>query len=127
MKYKHTPQCQQAHTRYQVDKARYAARWPGYCHTCGGNGITCYTYDPSPAGVCLSSGWMIDCDPCPDCLERGICPRCGEEAWGDDDFDGEPVTCPHCGWQEDNPDCLPPEPECYCWQVWMQQEQVRIV
>ena len=119
MRYEHTAQCQRQHTFFQVERARYAGRWPRYCRTCNGEGFIWYTYDPSPAGVSLAPGSMEDCDPCPDCVEKGICPRCGEQVWTEEAWDDtEPVVCPLCGWDETKPDSLPPEGECYCWVEW---------
>ena len=119
MRHEHNAQCQRQHTFFQVERARYAGRWPRYCRTCNGEGFTWYTYDPSPAGVSLAPGSMEDCDPCPDCVEKGICPRCGEQVWTEEAWDDtEPVVCPLCGWDETKPDSLPPEGECYCWVEW---------
>ena len=115
MRHEHTAQCQRQHVLLQVERAQYAARWPNHCRKCHGEGFTWYTYDPSPAGVALSPGYLEDYDPCPDCVEKGICPRCGEQVWTAESWDsGDPVICPRCGWEEAKPDSMPPEAECYC-------------
>ena len=127
MKHEHTDQCQRQHTFAKVERARYTARWPRYCHTCKGEGALYYTYDPSPAGVSLAPGSMEDCDPCPDCVERGICPRCGEQVWDDDSWDmfpSTPLVCGLCGWNEHKSNGLPPEGECCCWAEWERKELV---
>jgi len=129
MRHEHTDQCKKQHVDLQVERARYAAKWPNYCRKCHGEGFTWYTYDPSPAGVSLSPGSMEDCDPCPDCIEKGLCPRCGQKVWdGIDDWENnEPVMCPLCGWDESEPDSMPPEPECYCWVGWEKQELAEMI
>ncbi len=113
--FEHTEGCKQTHEEHLARRGAYISLWSNYCRTCCGAGNTCWTEDPSPAGISLSSGSLVFCDPCPDCLERGICPRCGQQVWDSNDFTGDPVACPECGWREESPDCLPPEPECRCW------------
>jgi hypothetical protein len=58
---------------------------------------------------------MYDFDTCPDCIDHGICPRCGKQAWDHDGNDDGESPCPHCQWDPKNPDSCPPEPECGCW------------
>jgi len=113
----HTPECKADQAKYEEAVALYVARWPNYCRKCDGRGGTYYQYDPSPAGISLSPGYMTDFDPCPDCMEHGKCPRCGNIVWTDDDFDGDPVTCHVCGWNEESPDAAPEPPECECWDI----------
>ena len=113
----HTPDCDEQQARYEQDIAAYVSKWPDYCQKCGGAGYTYYEYDPSPAGVALSPGTMTDADPCPDCIEKGKCPRCGKVVFSIEDWDdGEPVICPECGWNEEKPDIAPEQPECWCWE-----------
>ena len=114
---KHTESCQQAHAQAEATRAAYAAKWPNHCPTCEGHGGHWYSFDPSPSGISLAAGTMEDFDACPDCLEKGVCPRCGQEVWTADDWDGNPVTCPLCGWDEASPDGMPPEAECWCWEA----------
>lgn len=97
-----------------------------------------YYYDPSPAGVSLGGGWMEDADPCPDCIEQGLCPRCGRKCSFEPAGDNDTLSCPHCEWdsqqaenhnawvslapQDMQEQCLgafdlhaiPNEPECFC-------------
>lgn len=57
------------------------------CTRCNGTGWLFYEDSPSPAGVSLAPGAMSFADPCPDCLEQGICPACGNplgEPYNDD-------------------------------------------
>jgi hypothetical protein len=61
---------------------------------------------------------MVDFDPCPVCIEQGVCPRCAhaftEAEWT---FDGDETPCPNCGWNwRHNPDdAYPEQPECHCY------------
>jgi len=103
--------------------ASYEASWPKYCRDCHGWGGKTSYYDPSPAGVGLSPGSMADFDPCPTCVEQGICPRCGEESAdlvAADEY-SDKFACELCGWDElNNNECIPesdPYPlECDCWE-----------
>ena len=49
------------------------------CETCEGRGWVSVRFDPSPAGVALSPGWMEDVEPCPDCNPNGTDPE--EPEW----------------------------------------------
>lgn len=108
-------------------QARWQARWPNSCSHCEGNGGFYSSYDPSPSGVSLSPGSIMDWDPCPDCTEKGICPRCGNDlpliAYKDDETGEWAVDpdetdankpCLRCGWNPNAPDFCPPEMECWC-------------
>lgn len=64
------------------------------CQRCNGTGWLFYEDDPSPAGVSLSPGMMTFIDPCPDCMEKGICPKCGG-VLGEADDDGN-CKCTAC-------------------------------
>jgi hypothetical protein len=77
----HTKSCIELGISLACARAAYAEQWPNYCRTCEGYGGFVSTYDPSPAGVSLSPGWMEDFDPCT-CQTDGDwweakCPRCG--------------------------------------------------
>ena len=114
-----TDECKARQAQWEKEIAAYTAKWPHYCRTCNGAGGHWYEYDPSPAGVSLAPGTMTDYDPCPDCIEHGKCPRCANEVWTEEDWDdGGPVTCPECGWKEDEPEiyAAPERPECFCWE-----------
>ena len=112
-----TDQCKAQQARWKIVTAEYETAWPSYCRKCDGQGGHGYYYDPSPAGVSLSSGQMFDYDPCPECVEKGICPRCGNQVWTEDDFGSDLVTCSACGWKEEDPDAAPEQPECWCWEI----------
>lgn len=109
----HSEQCKQATADREVARARWVAEWPNYCRTCDGWGGAASSYDPSPAGVCLSSGSMEDWDSCPACTDNGICSRCGAESPIDEDAVEAPA-CAKCG--ADGTDGMPPPYEdCGCW------------
>lgn len=88
-------------------------KWPNYCTRCGGWGGFWSQYDPSPAGVSLSPGSMVDFDPC-GCSEQARCPRCGSSNTIDYEDDDQP--CSVCGWNwgKGDDDGMPPDPECVC-------------
>jgi hypothetical protein len=66
----HDEACLQAFAEYEHKKSEYESRWPNYCRNCNGDGGFYSTYDPSPAGVSLGSGFMVDFDTCPSALTR---------------------------------------------------------
>ena len=74
----------------------YAAKWPGVCRKCNGYGYMESRYDPSPAGVSLAPGYMVEAEPCEACVCEGHCPRCGAP-WPDDGDDEYVGPCASCG------------------------------
>ena len=112
----HTESCKKFRLAYDQRKLNYEAHWGNsYCKTCHGWGYTSYTFDPSPAGVSLGSGFMVETEPCSICSELGICPRCGKST-----LDEEDGNCHSCGWQYEavGSEGLDPEPECECEYIW---------
>jgi hypothetical protein len=111
----HTEQCLRDAEHFSEMLEKYETEFPNYCRHCSGWGMFYSYYDPSPSGVGLGIGHMIDSDPCPKCMEKGNCPRCGhhheDEDWGSE----FPTRCELCGWGEDDNDGIPEPPECYCW------------
>jgi hypothetical protein len=105
----HTKECERQMAERLAACKEWIKLWPNFCKTCGGAGAIYSMYDPSPTGVSLGSGSMVDVDICSDCAEKGICSRCGEQAW---DSDNVEYPCLKCGW--DGKESMPPEPECYC-------------
>lgn len=94
----HTPGCQE---RYQK-RSNWIAQWPCYCKACDGMGMKEW-YD-------VETGY--DGEPCPNCMEKDKCPRCGEMFLSSED---EEVPCSHCGWNwGSNMDDYCPEWECWC-------------
>lgn len=96
----------------------YIARYPGYCRACDGWGGDFYDYSPAPG-----PGSIQMADPCPHCVEKGRCPRCGAQSYalgwlfdsetgrifadGLYDDHGQPAPCVVCGWK-DGDDGRPP-------------------
>jgi len=80
----------------------YLAQWPHHCHACQGEGGTTYYGEDQPEFVL-----------CHECVERGLCPRCGRETINDDA--DEP--CRVCSWDPlgvTSDDIAPPE-RLECW------------
>ena len=90
--------CLERKKKHEQAIADYKSAWPNFCRKCNGWGGHAYDYDPSPAGVCLAPGTMTDFDPCPHCIEKGICPRCGGVNPDPEAFCDEDYACIHCGW-----------------------------
>jgi hypothetical protein len=116
----HTPECQARLDARADEIAAYRANWPNHCKACHGWGGGYTTYDPSPSGVTLGHGVMHDFDTCAACVDKGLCPRCGEElssGWSDLALRTEPPTthCPACRWRDDETLGCPEPPECLCW------------
>jgi len=64
---RHSQLCTDNTYHWMKQHAEYRKQWPNRCKTCIGWGGATSSYDPSPAGVALSSGSMQEFDPCPDC------------------------------------------------------------
>lgn len=112
----HSEECWKAMEKRFDEIDKWIKDNPNYCRHCGGWGGFESTYDPSPGGVGLSPGYYYDYDLCPECCEKGICPRCGELIINPEDMDGEPLVCKSCGWdEEDNNRGIPYQPECCCY------------
>jgi len=99
---------------YAAEVEQFIKTYPGYCKSCSGWGGNTSCYDPSPAGISLSPGYMMDWEPCSNCVEEGRCPRCG----GTCEFEEGPdhyVCRGTCGWSSDDDEPgIPdgPEPPC---------------
>jgi hypothetical protein len=100
----HTLACLQARMR---DEA-YEALWPHSCQACQGWGAPSSAGDPSPPGLSLRVGSLLNANPGPACSEKGICPRCGQP--GLTCKAQEP--CTFCGWTKQ--DGGRPGWECSC-------------
>jgi hypothetical protein len=82
----------------------YAQKWPSYCQNCNGYGGAFEKFDPSPGGVSLSPGYLVEICPCPECLEQGICPRCAQ-----------PIETDHCYFCDWDLDCDHGIPDQEIW------------
>lgn len=107
---KHDPACLKASLRYREMEIDYLHRWPRTCPTCGGTGGAVSAGCSVPYGM-GSVNLPDEFDICPDCIEEGICPRCGKQTMADQDSDAE--HCTACGWTWG--ESLPEPPECSCW------------
>lgn len=102
----HTVSCDAARAAARAAAAAYAARFPGYCRHCGGEG---WIYFPGTREV------QGGAEACSLCLELGRCPGCGTEhealtEWGTDSF-----ACPACGWANDSHPGEHDGCDCYCY------------
>ena len=113
----HTPKCLAIREEIERKRAAYAAEWPNHCGHCDGWGGSEYQYDPSPAGVALGSCFMTDFEPCPECYEKGTCPRCGGEMGEDQDLLDGDTPCRHCGFKEGDEGAPSTDYDCGCWSV----------
>ncbi len=121
----HKPSCYQVRARIELERRWYMTAWPNYCIECGGAGCYWISDDPSPSGVSLSSGHYDYFESCESCIDRGICPRCGEKVtWinegscrGTNDI--EYYECHHCGWTNHNAVIagISEHDECECWEL----------
>jgi len=110
----HSMKCLKAREQWSRESSEWAARWPDHCFQCGGWGGAKHQYDPSPAGVGLSPGWMWNWEACPSCTKQCRCGRCGAATVE------EEGACSKCGWNHD--DGRPGQPECWCWEEQHQEE-----
>lgn len=113
----HDAGCIAAQEQWKRDAAAYDAAWPKHCQECHGAGGKAVKYDPSPAGVALSPGYYTEFEPCPECYDKGVCPRCAGKMAGEGDE--IPETCPHCQWKVAGGCGAPAQPECWCWEEQM--------
>jgi hypothetical protein len=108
----HTQECIEAFAKYEKELFEFSAKYPNYCRECNAFGGGYQSFDPSPAGVALSSGHLLDYAPCQKC--DGYCPLCGR-LLDDEEYDNG--HCLRCGWDWESGPFAPPEPECYCWEI----------
>lgn len=104
----HSQLCRQDREKYERLVKEFKDKYPDYCETCQGWGFFEETYDPSPPGVSLSPGYLTDREPCPDCQEEGLCPRCKAP------ITGRELYCEECDWHWHDSG-MPMAPECSCW------------
>jgi hypothetical protein len=109
----HSPECQDQFRRAQEARQAWAQAWPHYCRSCNGYGGGWSAYDPSPSGVSLAPGSVVDFDPCSTRSDASRCARCFHQH-GEEWLDGD-LPCAACGWSTTTPQGMPPEAECVCW------------
>lgn len=119
---KHTETCLANQAKVEADRAVYALQWPNYCRVCDGWGIQMFSYDPSPSGVSLGSGCFWEVEPCFDCYENSVCPRCGNDLFPDQSLEDTP--CLHCGFKEGD-EGMPRHTECDCWTMELDRDAQR--
>lgn len=108
----HSASCQKRQQQVEVKAMLYESDWPRYCRTCKGYGKFDFTENGAPHG---EGFWAMPMsEPCEDCTDLGVCPRCGQDGLtsedrGDKDTGSGP--CKFCGW--DYGDAGLPEYECW--------------
>jgi hypothetical protein len=108
----HSPECKTREKKTREVYAAYVAKWPHYCRRCNGYGGFTVIENGAPHGAGF---WPMEVYDACSCVQYGRCPRCGVEVWHEDDYDGDFLFCPECGWDEEHPDHAPDEhAECYC-------------
>jgi hypothetical protein len=109
MSYEHTEECKRKTSEREALRARYGQEWPAHCLHCEGWGVFAVS-------VSLSSGLLTELVPCPECVERGRCPRCAQETLSEENEYGH---CSACGWTsgaEGISEGMPPVYECTCYE-----------
>ena len=112
---KHSEQCLKEQSEAKRLHDAWVAKWPNYCHKCGGAGEVTWQENQSPIGSGMV--WLETLsEPCENCVLNDKCPRCGDKISWDDVLD-LPQNCKHCGFDFDNPEPCPPaglEYPCEC-------------
>ena len=108
----HMKKCAEAFGRYYLALSQFEAKYPKYCHACGGTGIIEWNEVSDPYGSRPMS------DPCDTCWLK--CPRCGHEFSEDEYeiFQRENSKCPICDFilGANLMEVAPLRPDCMCWE-----------
>lgn len=110
----HTPECD----KWRAAMEAWKVQWPVHCPTCHGWGVVYTEGDWVPYGSTQIQTPGGN-DPCPQCAEAGLCPRCMQPVRVSEEFPF--FTCIHCGYvaspdeKRNTPGC--PQFECYCWEA----------
>jgi len=120
----HTSSCMALQNRLSHQNHVFMLAYPHHCPECDGMGVHISRYDPSASGVSLSGGYLEDSEPCPSCLEKDRCPKCGESVdWLEysDIIQEDHYRCPSCGWRDndDSQSRFFGNYECDCWEIGM--------
>lgn len=124
-KFVHTEKCLEFQKRLEDKLKEFDLKYPNCCKTCGGSGEIHYRENQSPIGS--GERWMMDeVDICPECIENGICPLCGEEFnWQGKEWDLDFSFCKKCGYDSRNehPIIRPWEwdGDCNCENIWLKE------
>lgn len=102
--------------RRRIADALYEQEWPNSCKVCGATGVVVGPGCSVPYGS-TNVNLPDEEDLCPECEEKGLCPRCaGPRVW--DEVAEAFLACPTCGFHNDklNGDPTPGRPlvDCYC-------------
>ena len=92
----HSPRCVDLQNRLSHQNHVFMLAYPHHCPECDGLGVHISRYDPSASGVSLAyGGCFLEIEPCPSCLEKDRCPKCGESVdWLEySDWSQEDHTC----------------------------------
>lgn len=104
----HTAECQAEQKELKRLHDEYVAKYPNYCHGCGGAGVLTWQENQAPLGS--GQVWLETLsEPCDKCLLSGKCPRCGGEYTDEDCL----KPCSICGWNFDS-QCPPEKMEYPC-------------
>lgn len=124
---KHTEDCLRLQGKYEQQREDYKKRYPNYCRACGGHGYHAFTENGAPMGA---GYWPMQMyEPCPECIEVGLCPGCMQPVFSEYDFekmDGSgKVYCEQCGWVDDGKHGI--EEEWNCWNpCYYEEERERV-
>lgn len=94
---RHLESCVRNAVSTREKREEYNDNYPMYCEGCEGWGGTITVSDPYLSTTPDLGDNSVEVDNCPDCIERGKCPRCGSGYASyeySDDFDD---SCSFCG------------------------------
>ena len=121
----HTSSCMALQNRLSHQNHVFMLAYPHHCTECDGIGVHISRFDPSASGVSLAhGGCFMEIEPCPSCLEKGYCPKCGESVdWLEysDRFQEDHYLCSSCGWRDNDysQSRFFSDYECDCWEIRM--------
>lgn len=119
----HTPNCLAVQNRLSHQNHVFMLAYPHHCPECDGLGVHISRYDPSASGVSLAyGGCFLEIEPCPSCLGKDRCPKCGESVdWLEysDWLQEDHYLCRSCGWRDNDysQSRFFSEYECDCWEI----------
>lgn len=112
----HSQECKKARDEIMRKFKEWENLHPNYCRACNGRGGAYEPGDQVPWGSTVASLPDIF-EPCPECVERGICPWCGDGGLTSEDRGDESTgdgPCRVCG-HDPLTECTPsPSFDCFC-------------